>query len=445
LIQDDDGFFWLGGMGGILRVASEELERACSSPSDRIKFEHFGFDEGVRGFVRQAAHGYPGFGYPLATKSADGRLWFSTSRGLAVIDPHNIPRNMNPPMVYIQKVVAGGVNYGNSKRLVFRKGTRDCEIDYAGLCFANPMKVRYQYRLEGYDSQWVDAGSRRQAFYANLRPKQYRFQVCACNNDGIWNTVGDSLEFSILPVFYETNWFAALGILVLGFVIFGLHLLRLARITARMRLQARAQQEERQRIALELHDTLLQGFAGIGLKLFALARKEPKPPPEMQARLYEILEESDQCLDEARQSVWKLRSASLEKADDFSKALSGSIDRLLARAGVRVTFSVEGTARTLAPAIEDNLLRICEEALANAVKHANPNLVQVRLEFDAKTVQLQIRDNGSGFDPRNVDSASSGHFGLSGMRERVESLKGLISINSQLGQGTEITVTIPAD
>jgi ligand-binding sensor domain-containing protein/two-component sensor histidine kinase len=442
MLEDDDGFFWLGGGNEIFRIAPADLEKRLAPAPPPLPFEAFGVDDGLRGFVRQAAHGYPGFGYPIATKSADGRLWFSTSKGLAVIDPKHIPRNLVPPLVHIQQIISDGKILPKAKDPSVAKWPRNLELDYIGLSFVNPARVRYQYELEGHDREWIDAGPRRQAFYSSLKPGKYEFRVRACNNDGVWSDAGDKLDFFIMPAFYERAWFRPLCLLAAALAIWGLYRMRIARITDRLRLQMEAQDKERRRIAQELHDTLLQGFIGIGLKLDAVANELPDSLASLRERLRTILLQSEKYLNEARRSVWQLRSASLEESEDLSKAVSDSSRRLLEGTGIQWNFSVDGVERRLALIVEDNLLRICEEAIVNAVKHANPTQVQVNFEFNAKQVRVRIWDDGCGFNPQGTEGSKAGHFGLIGIQERVRSISGHLSLNSQPGKGTEIIVTV---
>ena len=203
--------------------------------------------------------------------------------------------------------------------------------------------------------------------------------------------------------------------------------------------------KERRRIAQELHDTLLQGFTGIGLKLDALAYSLPPSLAPLKAQLLKLLDESDQYLAEARRSIWELRSPVLEKSGALAKALAKVSQRALDSTGVHLNFSVEGTELQPEPFVEDNLLRICEEAVANAAKHAHPTQVEVSLAFDAKSVQLRVRDNGCGFDPTHAGVLKNGHFGLLGIKERVASLFGTLSVDSGPGRGTSLRVIIPRD
>jgi signal transduction histidine kinase/ligand-binding sensor domain-containing protein len=439
VLRDNDGFFWLAGYSGLFRVSPDELEKALSSNSGQVAGELLGIDDGLRGFVQGPLLLW---GKTIAAKGTDGRLWFSTGGGLAVIDPHHIPRNHLPPPVHIEQMIAGGETNLNFEHLEFSRANRSLEIDYAGLSFVNPGKVRYKYKLVGYDDQWVDASTRHQAFYSNLRPMKYQFQVCARNNDGVWNESGDTLAFTILPAFYETKWFLTLCLALLASGLWGLHKLRLARLAARMNLELQGQKKERKRIAQELHDTLLQGFTGNAMKMEALVSQLPDSLAALKEQMRNVLIRSDRYLTEARRSVWHLRSMSLENIDVFSETLSDSSKRLLAGAQIQLNFSVEGVARKLEPVVEDNLLRICEEAITNTVKHANASTVQVKLEFGRNEVSLHIRDNGCGFDPQGPERSKSGHFGLVGIQERVESLAGKVSLSSHPGEGTEIRVSV---
>ena len=210
-----------------------------------------------------------------------------------------------------------------------------------------------------------------------------------------------------------------------------------------MTLRLAAQHDERKRIAQELHDTLLQGFIGITLKLEALCTGLPPALSKTKQQLQHALEQTDHYLAETRRSIWNLRSPTLQTAEDFSKALLQASERTLAGTTVTLSFSVQGVARKIDSVLEHDLLRICEEALANAVKHANPTRVEVVLDFASKEVRLQIQDNGCGFEPASCEVSKKGHFGLVGIKERVASRSGMLSVESALGRGTRVVVTIP--
>ena len=200
--------------------------------------------------------------------------------------------------------------------------------------------------------------------------------------------------------------------------------------------------DERTRIAQELHDTLLQGFTGIGLKLDAVMNSLPLSLADTKEQLQRILEQSDEYLVEARRAVWELRSPSLEKSGELSKALMKVSERALHGSGMRSHFKTNGDACPLAPVVEDNFLRICEEAVRNAVKHARATKVEVHLDYSSDEVRLRIRDDGCGFNPHGPDASKAGHFGLVGIRERAKSIAGNLSLKSHPGQGTEILVSV---
>ncbi len=212
-----------------------------------------------------------------------------------------------------------------------------------------------------------------------------------------------------------------------------------------MPLQLEARQDERKRIAQELHDTLLQGFTGIALKLDALTTSLPPALSKTKQQLLQALEQMDHYLGETRRSIWNLRSPTLQSTKDLSKALLGASERALAGTDITLKFSVQGAPRKIGNAVEHHLLRICEEALANVIKHAQSTGVEVVLDFTTREVELQIRDNGCGFEPTSCEVSKRGHFGLLGIKERVASLFGVLSVGSAPGKGTWLLATIPTN
>jgi signal transduction histidine kinase len=213
--------------------------------------------------------------------------------------------------------------------------------------------------------------------------------------------------------------------------------------TAHATLQEIAQQNERKRIAQELHDTLLQGFTGVALKLDALTNSLPAELSQTKEQLQRILQQTDEYLAEARRSIWKLRSNTLKSTEDLARGLVQASERALAGTGIQLDFSVCGAEGTIKSVSEDHLLRICEEAIANAVKHARPTKVDVTLEFNSEIVRLWVRDDGCGFNPSRLEETAGGHLGLLGIKERVEALSGILSIDSSPGRGTSLWVMIP--
>jgi len=292
--------------------------------------------------------------------------------------------------------------------------------------------------LEGYDKDWIEAGNRRTAYYTSIPPGRYRFRVLACNNDGVWSEAGDSFNFYLKPHFYQTGLFYAL--LGLGCVVIGLAFYRLR--IRQVRSKFAAVLAERNRLASEIHDTLAQGFVGIALQVQA-ARKMLKAAPQAAEQHLDIAEKMvNHSVGEARRAIWNLRSAALENGN-LAAALSEAANQLTTGTGVEVQVGVSGTPRPLASRIENTLLRIGQEALTNAMKHAKPRRIAVELCYDSHSVQLRIADDGQGFDTDTVASANDGHFGLTGMRERLEGIRGKLELQSGNGKGTQVVATIP--
>ena len=299
-------------------------------------------------------------------------------------------------------------------------------------------KVRFRYKLEGFDNDWVEGGTRRIAYYTNLRPGSYTFRVIASNNDGVWNQTGAASVVYLRPYFYQTYWFYALGILALAVLVWRLYRFRVRG----MKAQFAAVLAERTRIAREIHDNLAQEMAGISVQLEVVARTMPPGAERAKAQLDRVRMLVRHGIAEARRYVWELRSPALEH-NDLPTALNETARRLTAETAIEAQVQVSGTFRPLTQLVEDNLLRIGQEAINNAVKHAQAQRIVVNLVFDARRVQLMVRDDGCGFDSQVTGNGASDHFGLIGMRERVEQIGGNLSIQSQKGSGTEVAVDVP--
>jgi two-component sensor histidine kinase len=353
-----------------------------------------------------------------------------------MIDPANIQTNREPPPVVIEEVRVDDHPVNVSDQIKLEPGTTRLDFYFTALSFVAPDKVRFKYKLEGFDPDWVDAGTRRAAFYANLRPGNYRFQVLAANNDGIWNQQGATFQFYQKPHFYQTIWFYALLVLAGAVLIWQLYRLRVGR----MRTQFGAVLAERTRIAREIHDNLAQELLGVSVQLELVARTMPPNAEVAKSHLDRVRMLVRHGIAEARRYVWDLRSQALDNAD-LPTALSETARRLTSDTNIEAQVSVSGTFRPLPRDVEDNLLRIGQEAINNAVSHAHPEHVFINLTFDSRGVVLSVRDDGSGFDNATVNR--NGHFGLVGMRERAERIGGELKIVSTPGSGTDIRVDVP--
>jgi signal transduction histidine kinase len=326
------------------------------------------------------------------------------------------------------------------ERVELPPGKERYEFYYTALSLVVPQKVRFRYRLEGFDRDWVEAGGERVASYTHVPPGDYTFKVIACNNDGVWNEEGASFALYLRPYFYQTWWFYAACAAGLGLLALALYRLRVRRIRARFT----AVLDERNRMAREIHDTLAQGFVGIALQLQAVEKALPDAPDTANHHLSIARSMVSHSLNEARRSVWDLRSQALDESD-LPTALSETAKRMTHGTQVRTEVRVVGTSRRLSGMIENNALRIAQEALTNALKHANPSQVIIELRFEPHNLTLSVEDDGRGFETAGPTAAADGHFGLHGMRERVEHVGGQLALNSSPGQGTRIVASIPLD
>jgi signal transduction histidine kinase len=317
------------------------------------------------------------------------------------------------------------------------------QFDYTGLSFVEPRRVRFRYKLEGYDSDWQDAGTRRQAFYTNLGPRKYRFRVLASNNDGLWNEAGAALEFELLPAFYQTQWFSVVSLLVLMIGAWGAYRMRVWQLTTTLRGRFEERLRERTRIAQELHDNLLQSILGISLQLEVT---DELLPPELPAKhpLQKALRLSKSAMDDGRRALNDLRASSLS-TDDIVKGFRQTADGLRTESGTEIRILVEGQERPLNPVTGNDVLQIGRQAIANAFQHARAGKIRVLLSYGKRELRISIHDNGSGIDQDTITQGRPGHHGIRGMRERAERIGGTLSIKSSAGQGTEVELCVPAD
>ena len=438
---DDVGSLWVGVNHGVLRIARaalDEVERGQRRSVDVVSFEI----SDQRREVRVTRTRQPG-----VWKSRDGRLRFATGRGVVSVDPRRQPPNPLPPPVVIEQALVDGQPAQRGVANRFPPGSGALEFHYAAITLVDPRKAQHRYRLEGFDADWVEAGTRRVAYYTNIGPGHYRFRVQGSNADGVWNQAGDVLELTLAPHFYQSSWFFVLAALAALGLVLTFHRLRVARLRARYL----ATFAERARVARELHDSLLQGMAAALMHLRGLRKKfaperAPAPPQVVSDAIKEIEELVATNIEETRQFVWDLRDQSSD-AVDLSAALGQLVERLEPRragaadAGPAVEVVVEGTAVPVPRHVRRELVRIAHEAVTNALKHGRARQIALRLHYDRAAIRLAVCDDGQGFDPEKVAGVKTGHFGVTGMRERAEML-GRFQIDSQPGRGTKVEVAV---
>jgi len=434
MVQTPSGQTWLAGNRGIMRIPTAELERAFDNAN--VKLAPFILDtkDGARGTsipsgVRDAAQG------------GDGRLWFATSAGVVWVDPARLPRNTFEPKVAIGTLIAGGITYRDPVRITLPAGTTSGEIDFAVLSYVIPQRIQVRYQLQGSDADWVDPGPRRQMFFSNLKPGTYRFRVVAANNDGVWNRTGATLEIIIPPTFAQSIWLKLIGLLVLAAALWLAYSVRVRHLTGRLRATLEVRLAERERIARELHDTLLQGFQGLILRFQAVADRVPATNPWRDA-LYRELDYADAVLIEGRDRVGEVRATS--STEDLAQSFM-DLAAELKKSGTKTQFeiTVEGHPRALHPIVRQEVERIGQEAIRNALQHSRASKVTVFVAYHRRQLRLAICDDGDGL-PEDVLTAGNraGHFGLTGMHERAKRIGGMLTISSRQGRGTQVLLSV---
>lgn len=447
LREDDARSFWLYTPCGLLRVPRDELDAWAVAMDQDINAKPtvhatvFDSSDGVRSLA--AANHFT----PQVAKSADGKLWFlSGDGGVHRVDPNHLPFNKLPPPVHIEQLVADRKTYDatadQSGHMRLPSLIRDLQIDYTALSLVAPEKILFRYKLEGRDKNWQDAGNRRQVFYNDLGPGKYRFRVMACNNSGVWNEAGTYIDFSIAPAYYQTAWFRISSVILLLLVLGALYQLRLRRVARVVRARMEERLEERERIARDLHDTLLQSVQGLILKFHAVSKQIPADLPAYDA-LEKTLDHADQVLAEGRDSIRNLRVNPASLSDLPAAFRSVAEETSQGREAIFKTV-VEGRVRDLHQLVLEECYCIGREAIINALSHSEGLNVEAEITYDARQFRLRVRDDGRGIDPKILAAGGrSGHWGLQGMRERAEKIGGQLRFWSRPETGTEVELTVP--
>jgi signal transduction histidine kinase/ligand-binding sensor domain-containing protein len=434
-VPDAEGNIWLGYSIGVARVNAQQLRDAANTGSSKLKWKLFDDGDGIENSPNIR-------GNAPAVVAPDGRLWMTTSQGVAVLDPGQLRTNPLPPPVRILALEADGRDTDLSGRVRLPPLTRSVQFSFTGLSLSDPRKVRFRYRLDGFDREWHDGGARRDAFYTNLPPGAYTFRVNAANNDGVWNNTGATLNFLLAPAYFQTAWFRLLCVAaaLLGIaLVFGA---RLRSVKRNMRMRYEERIEERTRIAQELHDHLIQEMVGISMQLEVADELTPGGAGA-KSPLERALAFSQSAIASGRLTLEALRSRPIT-ASAFMETLRRTAEAYPERDGMAVEYLVEGDERLLRPEIGDDLSELGQEALRNALKHAGNVAIHVRLIYTPASVELRVHDNGGGITNAILQSGVRGHYGLAGMRERAARISARFSINSAPGQGTTVLVSVPA-
>jgi signal transduction histidine kinase len=437
IIETADGDIWLNTFDGVARIAESEIRHSIADPKYPVRFDMFSYSDGIPGAKMSF------MGVPSAVEGTDGRLWFAFGDGVAWVDPNHIVRNELIPPVWIQTENVEGVRQHLTNGARLPLGTHRLQITYTALSLSAPERVHFKYQLEGIDTGWQDGGSQRTASYFNLGPGNYRFWVIASNENNVWNTTGDSLEFTIPPRFYQTKWFLLACIAATLLLLRLLYLQRLRQVTGRLRERLEARTAEREAIARNLHDTLLQSMQGLIFRLQAISERFPEDEPR-RAELFSALDRGDILLAQGRDQVLGLNASSIIPNDVLNALIEWGNDLSKERKTVfKVT--VQGQRRNLNPIVAEDTCYIGFEALTNSFKHSQGTEVQLEVSFHRTVFTIRIQDDGVGIDDTQlVAGGCPGHFGLSNMRDRAKNIRARLEVWSRRGAGTEVLLEIPA-
>jgi signal transduction histidine kinase len=357
-----------------------------------------------------------------------------------MIDPAHLAENAIPPPVRVEEIIADRKSYAPENNLRLPPITRNLEIDYTALSFVMPKKVRFRYKLENYDVNWQEPGTRRQAFYSELSPGKYRFRVIACNNAGVWNEAGATLDFRVMPAWYQTPLFRAICVIVVLCIVWTIYRFRVRQIARAIGARFDERLAERMRIAGDLHDTLLQTIQGSKLVANDALNKHSNEV-KMRHALEQLSAWLELATQESRVALNSLRSSTI-LTDDLAEAFQRAAEIGPSIGSLAATVSVVGNSREMHPIVRDEIYRIGYEAIRNAQSHSGGTRLEVELRYGLDLV-LHIRDNGVGIDPTVSECGRDDHFGLQGMRERAARIGAKLTIASSAKSGTEIALAVP--
>jgi ligand-binding sensor domain-containing protein len=436
IARTDRGDVWINGSRGVIHIDADGFNKGFDGSTYRAAYELFDYHDGLPGIALQAS--------PVPTAAVDslGRIWFNTNQGVAWIDPARLRRNPIAPPVFIQGLTAGDRRYTDLQSLRLPQHTSNVRLDYTATSLAIPDRVQFRYKLDGVDEQWQDSGTRREAFYSNLGPGKYRFHVTAGNDDGVWNDQGTSIDFSIAPQFFQTSWFRLLCIAAALALVAALYLWWLHLMSGRIRLRLEERTRERERIARELHDTLLQGVQGLLLRLQAFVVGLPADDSRRGA-LDAAIDQARDMLVEGRDKIMSLRGADQARGQ-LAPSIHAIGEELASTYGTPFRVSMSGAEKPLCPPACDEVIEIVREAMRNAFIHADAKLIKVDISYRPQSLRIAIRDDGRGIQASTIRQGRlDDHWGLVGMHERAEKLGATLTIRRTEPSGTEVVLAMP--
>ena len=451
ILEDERQNFWISSNRGIYRVNKNELNEFAEGKRGSITSVGYGKSDGMLSVEANGGR------MPGGIRASDGRLWFPTQDGVAVINPETVKINPQPPPVIIEdiKIDNQSINVETNKseirnsksQIQIEPNQQNFEIQYTALSFINSENLRFKYKLEGLDSNWIDAATRRTAYFSHVPPGEYTFTVIAANSDGIWNEQGASVNITILPRFHQTWQFIVLSVLAIAAAAYFLFKRRLMRVESQRLAQQNfsrqliaSQEQERKRIAGELHDGLGQTLAMIRNR--AILGSEDLNDLNLAEEQFAIItEQTGQAIGEVREIAYNLRPYLLDRLG-LTKALHSLVLKTAETGKIKLTEKIDELDNLLPPDSEISVYRIVQECLSNILKHAEADELAVVIKKRETHLQIQIVDDGKGFDPNAPIKKDGGGFGLLSLNERIRMLGGSFKIESEIGKGTKIDIII---
>ena len=445
ILDDQDGYLWFSSYAGVFRASKAALSQCAEGQTRSVDCLAFGFAEGLTSLEMS------GGCQPASCRTADGRLWYPSSKGLAMIDPGAIRNNAVPPPVVVQEILVDGelVNAGAAEdktpdpAVQIRPGHRHLEFRYAGLSFTAPERVRFRYRMEGLEKEWIEAGNRRSANYGYLPPGSYTFRVLACNNNGVWSGTGAAQSVTVLPYFWQTLWFqggSGLGAMAVAACSTAVLARRRQRRKVADLERQRASEQERTRIARDIHDQLGIGLTRISMLSLSVTAQVPQPSRirENVQEIYQTTNELTRSMDEI---VWAVNPRH-DTLDSLLTYLGGFARKFLETAEIRcrLDLPMEVPSCVLSADLRHNLFLAFKEVLNNAVKHAAASEVRIAGRVRATEFVLTVEDNGIGFVLTPPQTAGNG---LTNLQQRLREVGGQFACESGIGVGTTVRLTFP--
>ena len=452
ILEDDRENFWISSNKGIYRVSKHHLNDFAAGKIDKIASVSYGVLDGMRNIECNGGRS------PAGIKTRDGKFWFPTQDGVAIVDPNAVPVNKLPPPIVIEHVVVNRQIISLQGKLTLQPGQENLEIAYTGLSFIKPEQVKFKYKLEGWDKDWIDAGTRRSAYYSYLSPGQYQFKVKAVNSDGVWSEATAELQIVVIPPFYRTWWFFTLLAMVLGGFVYLLYWYRIRQLRkvhatreafsqqmltmqeAFAQQLIQSQESERQRIAAELHDGLGQNL--LVIKNRALIGATQAHEAKAKEQFSEIDAMVATTLSEIRTISQHLRPPHLARLG-LTSTLEEMLEQISASTDLQIEQQIVALDGIFEKEAELNIFRVCQECLNNVIKHAQASHLQLTIAREADSILITVQDDGKGFDPDALGKTSPRGSGWLSINERLRMLQGTYRINSASGKGTTIKIKIP--